>query len=160
MDITADDLVAALRANGLRITRARRAVCRVMAESHGDHVTAADVHRRTESVAGLSIDQSTVYRTLDTLEGAGLIAHTHVGHGASAYHLANEAPHQHLVCGSCGATRGILASDLADLLTEITARTGFVPDPTHFALSGRCADCVVAGSSPGHSGVAEATGDR
>jgi Fur family ferric uptake transcriptional regulator len=157
--ITADDLVAALRNHGLRLTPARRAVCGVMADSHGDHVTAADVHRRTESEAGLTIDQSTVYRTLDTLEETGLITHTHVGHGASAYHLANEAPHQHLVCGSCGVTRGILAADLAGMLAEITVRTGFVPDPTHFALRGLCADCVAAGS-PAHAGVAAPGRDR
>lgn len=31
-------------------------------------------------------------------------------------------------------------------LGEMTARTGFVPDPTHFAVSGTCAACIAAGA--------------
>ncbi len=146
--VTRDQMVDALRTRGFRITNARRAVCTVLADSHGLHLTAAAIHRLTESAAEVALDQSTVYRTLDTLEEAGLITHTHLGHSASAYHLADEPPHQHLVCRRCGSTEGILEVDLRSYLAEITARTGFHPDPTHFALSGVCSDCA------GHVGVA------
>jgi len=148
MSVTRDQMVDALRTRGLRITNARRAVCAVLADSHGRHLTAPDIHRLTETAAGVALDQSTVYRTLDTLEESGLITHTHLGHSASAYHLADEPPHQHLVCTRCGETQGILESDLRTYLIEITERTGFHPDPTHFALSGVCRTCA------GDTGVA------
>lgn len=141
MHTTADRLLEALRAEGLRITSARRAVCSVIAESHADHLTAADILERAEA-GGASLDQSTVYRTVEALEGSGLLTHTHLGHGAAVYHLADEVEHHHFVCDRCGATVAIVAADLSGWIADIEAKTGFVVDPSHFATSGRCADCA------------------
>ncbi len=140
MHVSADFLTNALRKDGHRITRARRAVCEVIAGAPDDHLSAVDIH----ALAGAAgrIDQSTVYRTLEALEAAGLITHIHIGHGPSIYHLAARVPHQHLVCERCGVTIDIDRSDIEPLLADITRRTGFVPDPTHFALSGICRDCA------------------
>lgn len=137
-------MVQALRDEGLRITTARMTVCRVLADSHGEHLTAADILRRTNAEGGLSVNQSTVYRTLETLEQRGLIQHTHMGHGALVYHLADEPPHQHLVCARCETSLAVQEDDLMSFFDAITARTGFVPDPTHVALSGLCAECSAA----------------
>lgn len=142
MTQTAGDLVAALRAEGARITKSRRAICGVLADYHGDHLSAADIHERANTVIDGTIDQSTVYRTLDALESAGLITHTHMGHGALIYHLTDEHAHQHLVCGECGVTIGIPETELAGFFAELTRRTGFVADSTHVALAGLCADCA------------------
>ncbi len=139
---TAERMVQALRDEGLRITQARRTVCRILAGSYGEHLTAADIVERTAAAGGATVNQSTVYRTLETLEESGLIQHTHMGHGALVYHLADEAPHQHLVCAACGATLAVPESELASFFAAITDRTGFVPDPTHVALSGLCAACA------------------
>jgi Fur family ferric uptake transcriptional regulator len=149
MHVVAEDLMKALRAEGLRMTPARKAVCAVLAMSHGEHLSAADIHDRTTRDAGVGLDQSTVYRTLDTLEAAGLITHTHLGHGALVYHLTDEAPHQHLVCATCGATTTLPERQLEGLLSQILEQTGFVADPTHVALTGRCRECAAA-SQPSH----------
>jgi Fur family ferric uptake transcriptional regulator len=137
---TADHLVQALRDAGLRATQARRAVCRVLVETRGEHLTATELLERIE--ADTPVTLSTVYRTLETLEASGLITHTHLGRGALVYHLADEPPHLHLICARCGTTLAIGASDAATFLEEVTAATGFVPDPTHVALTGLCADCA------------------
>ena len=144
MHVAVDDLVAALRTEGLRITKPRRAVCAVLAASHGEHLSAPAIHERTSSETGVAVDQSTVYRTLETLEAAGLITHTHLPAGASVYHLADEAPHQHLVCVGCGRTLALPESEIERFVAEIKAKTGFVLDPTHVALSGHCAECAAA----------------
>lgn len=144
MHIAVDDLVAALRRRGLRVTRPRRAVCAVLAASHGEHLSAPLIYERTASEAGVSVDQSTVYRTLETLEDAGLITHTHLPAGASVYHLADEPPHQHLVCVECGLTLALPEDQIEEFVAEVRAKIGFVLDPTHVALSGRCAACVAA----------------
>ncbi|OFW65792.1 MAG: hypothetical protein A2Z12_04455 [Actinobacteria bacterium RBG_16_68_21] len=140
MHLGADELVETLRRAGLRATAARRAVCEVVATHHEEHLTPASI------VAHLSgrVDQSTVYRTLEALEGAGVLVHTHLGHGPAVYHLTDEPVHQHLVCRRCGRTIEIGSPRLAELLAAITDQTGFVADPAHFALSGLCAGCAAA----------------
>jgi Fur family ferric uptake transcriptional regulator len=140
--IAADDLVAALSGRGYRITNARRAVCEVVASAHDEHLSAADIYDRARQASGTRLDRSTVYRTLEALEESGLLAHSHLGHGPSVYHLAEDAGHQHLICRNCGATVTLPETEAALLARKITESTGFVPDPNHFALSGLCADCA------------------
>lgn len=142
MHITADVLVDALRSQGFRVTAARRAVCAVIAERHGQHLTAATILDDVRMTEGVSADQSTVYRTLDALEGAGLLAHSHLGHGPAVYHLPSEAAHQHVVCNRCGATATIPVDSLSAWVAAVNAATGFEVDPTHFAITGLCADCA------------------
>ena len=141
MHIEPDTLIDALRGQGLRITNARRAVCAVVAGRHGDHLTAAAILERVRSNPNTKADQSTVYRTLDALEEAGLLAHSHLGHGAAVYHLASEAAHQHVVCSQCGATTQAPAAGLSEWLDELQTITGYTVDPTHFAVTGICATC-------------------
>jgi Fur family ferric uptake transcriptional regulator len=136
--ITADELASALRKGGWRVTGPRLAVCRVVARSHAEHLTAAVVTARLSGQA----DQSTVYRTLEALEEAGVLTHTHLGHGPSVYHLTDEALHQHLVCEICGEATELDGAVVTEAMKAITVATGFVPDTSHFALSGRCNRCA------------------
>ncbi len=131
----------------MRITAPRRAICEVIAVDHSGHLTAADILEAARLRSTAKIDQSTVYRTLEALEESGTLTHSHLGHSASVYHLSEEAAHQHLVCASCGSTAAIPGSDLREFLADVTARTGFVPDPTHFAVSGLCAACAADATS-------------
>jgi Fur family ferric uptake transcriptional regulator len=140
MHITADDLIATLRERGLRITDARRAVCGVIASAHGDHLDAATIHDKAIRETGTDLDLSTVYRTLEALEEAGAVRHAHLG-DAAVYHLAEEQPHQHLVCSNCGSTTALPASQLTGFLSSVAELTGFVADVEHFALSGICSEC-------------------
>jgi len=144
MHITADDLIAVLRAEDLRITEPRRLVCEVIATRHDDHLTAASIYDAVESETHGGVDRATVYRTLEVLESAGAIKHGHIGHGPTVYHLAEESPHQHLVCQSCGRTVTVGAADLVPFLDAVRADTGFVVDIEHFALSGLCETCAAS----------------
>jgi Fur family ferric uptake transcriptional regulator len=142
MHIQADRLTDALREQGLRITAARRAVCTVIAARHGQHLTAATILEAAVTERGAAVDQSTIYRTLDALEASGVLVHSHLGHGPAVYHLAAEARHQHVVCRECGATALIEAGDVADWVARLRDTTGFVVDPTHFAVTGLCPACA------------------
>jgi Fe2+ or Zn2+ uptake regulation protein len=141
MHITADDLLDALRAHGHRITAPRRAVCTVVAASHADHLDATEILAQIQNL-GASADQSTVYRTLEALESAGILTHGHLGHRAAIYHLATEPPHQHLVCNECGKTLTLRPEEMAAWARAIEQSTGFEIDPNHFALTGRCGRCA------------------
>jgi len=136
--LSADDLIAGLRRAGLRVTKARRAICRVLATAEADHLRAGDVAART----GAGVDLSTVYRTLEALEGLGMVEHVHLGHGAGAYHVGPSTEHHHLVCDRCGRTFDVPIGDLRRAVERVTAPLGFVPDSAHFAIVGRCAECA------------------
>lgn len=139
MSVEADDLVTAVRAAGLRVTRPRRAVCEVVARHHAEHLTAAAIVDRV----GGDADQSTVYRTLEALEDAGVLTHTHFGHGPLVYHLVDDTPHHHVVCEGCGRVEAITPDILDEVVTAIVEKTGFQVDPTHLAIAGRCPDCAL-----------------
>lgn len=107
---------------------------------------AADDHLSADDLASLvqrahpGIHRATVYRSLEALEGAGLVEHVHLGHGRSVYHLADDL-HQHLVCEVCGAVEEAPADLLAAVARRLRRERGFVMRPYHFAVLGRCSRC-------------------
>jgi Fur family ferric uptake transcriptional regulator len=96
---------------------------------------AAEVRARARDVS-----ISTIYRNLDELEKLGVVVHAHLGHGPATYHLASSS-HGHFVCEECG--KMIEAPDelFAGLAKAAQSEFGFVVNPHHFAMLGRCADC-------------------
>jgi Fur family ferric uptake transcriptional regulator len=145
MHITADDLVDALRSQDLRITEPRRLVCEIIARRHGDHLTASAIYEAVSSGSSGSVDRATVYRTLDALEEAGAVRHSHFGNGPTVYHLAEEAGHHHLVCTECGRTVSVRSETIAPLIGTLEEATGFRVDIEHTALTGVCRECSVNG---------------
>jgi Fur family ferric uptake transcriptional regulator len=103
------------------------------------HITPAAVARRVrERVPG--VNPSTVYRTLDMLEGLGILSHAHLESGAE-YHRSAEGGHVHLTCSSCGSEDSLTLEEAERLKLLIARHHGFSPDLTHFAISGLCAGC-------------------
>lgn len=131
-------ILAELRQAGGRLTTARLALVDALLEAES-HVTAEDladaVHARHPDV-----HRSTIYRTLDALERAGVVDHVHLGHGRAVYHLADN-PHQHLVCEACGAVIEVPDRLFADLAARLRKGYGFTIRPNHFAVLGRCRGC-------------------
>ena len=93
-----DDPRALLRAHGLRATAPRLRLLGVMAER--DHLTAEALHRE---MADDGVALTTVYRTLESLEQAGLVWATQVPDVGRTYHLGTHPPHAHLYCRVCGS---------------------------------------------------------
>lgn len=148
-ELSADLLVDDLRMAGLRVTSARRAVCRALAGHHDEHLTVAALHRLAEGESGTRIDISTIYRTVEALEAAGRLHHVHLGHGPSVLHVSAHAEHHHLVCEVCGRTTDLPVDELDELTARLRDRYGFVVDGLHFALVGRCAEHALGGEETG-----------
>lgn len=142
MHLSTDDLTAALREEGFRLTPARRAICAVLAESHEEHLSAVDVRARAVDRAGIRIDQSTVYRTLDVFERLGWLHHVHLGHGPGIVHFSEETDHHHLVCEACGLLVDVPVEELDGVFGQLSDRHGFAPTSMHFALIGTCKSCA------------------
>jgi Fe2+ or Zn2+ uptake regulation protein len=133
------EVIAMLRARGVRVTTPRRILLEVLfeAESHltAEELTAA-VQARTPDV-----HLSTIYRNLEDLQKLGVIDHSHLGHGPATYQLASHS-HAHLICDECG--KRVEAHDelFSELARKAQSQLGFTIDPHHFAVLGRCADCA------------------
>jgi Fur family ferric uptake transcriptional regulator len=135
---SADAVLELLRAKGMRMTPQRRAIVAEIMSSEG-HISPADVARRVrERVPG--VNPSTVYRTLDMLEGLGILSHAHLETGAE-YHRSDDSGHVHLTCSNCGSEDSLTLEEAERLKLLITRHHGFSPDLTHFAISGLCSDC-------------------
>jgi Fe2+ or Zn2+ uptake regulation protein len=141
------DLVASLRACGLRVTAPRRAIASSIAEL-GSHFTAEQLGEHVQR-SHPDVHLATIYRTLDTLTRIGAVSHVHLGHGPSVFHLPGEG-HQHLVCDACGDVVEVPEELFADLARRVSADHDFELHPGHFALGGRCGRCraASAGSKP------------
>ncbi len=141
-----DAVLDELRAQGHRITTARRAV--IQALLHAEHgLTTGEVAAAIESTQP-DTHLSTVYRTLEALEQAGIVAHTHSASGGVAYQLADR-PHQSAECDTCGLVIELPADILDGVAAKLRTAHDFELDTGHFPLLGRCADCrAKAGSSP------------
>ena len=133
-----DTVLAQLRQHGGRATPARRLLLGALVASPGHRTAeqlAADVQARAPGV-----NLSTIYRNLDELERLKVVDRTRLSHGPATYHLASAA-HGHLVCEHCGSMTEVPGQIFGDLAAATQARYGFVINPHHFAVTGRCSDC-------------------
>ena len=127
-----------LRSRGYRVTPQRQLVLEAVASLN--HATPEEIAARVQQTAkGVNI--STIYRTLELLDSLGLVAHTHLNHGAPTYHLATEAGHVHLVCQDCGKIDQASAEAIAPLTAALDDRHGFEVNVSHLTVFGRCQDC-------------------
>ncbi len=134
-----EEILGLLREDGGRVTPARRAVVAHLLDAK-DHVSAEDIAASVqESLPDVSV--STVYRTLEALERLDVVEHIHLGHGPSQYHLADRR-HVHLMCRDCAQVIELPDDYLDRLAARLARQHGFVLEPSHFALLGRCADCA------------------
>ena len=148
-----DERIAAaidqLRERGERVTKARSALIEVLADCE-DHLSADDIADRMDSDAGgkgaATAHRATVYRTLDSLVRAGIVAHVHLPHGAATYHqIDTDRAHLHLLCRECGEIIDAAPDLLDGVRRDLLRSAGFRLDPDHVALTGWCRRCAPTG---------------
>jgi Fur family transcriptional regulator, iron response regulator len=104
------DLVARLRAAGLRPTRQRLLLARLLLENGDRHVTAEQLHDEAAS-REMRVSLATVYNTLHQFVEAGLLLQVVVEPGRS-YFDTNTADHHHFFCEPSGLLQDIPAASL------------------------------------------------
>jgi len=138
-DSTRDEqLIAALRDGGHRVTSQRLVLHRVLRDL-GRHVTAEDVRNAAVPyLPGLSLP--TVYATLDLFEQLG-VARRIDGAGSAALYDPRTDAHQHLSCRRCG--RVVDVDGLVDerRLAAAARAAGLEVDGVEVVLRGLCEDC-------------------
>lgn len=133
-----EEVLAVLRERGGRVTVGRRAVVEALVETTG-HMRAEDVVTRVQA-GHPDVHASTVYRTLESLEEAGLVTHTHVGHGAAVWHLAGD-DRLHLACDRCGEVVHIPPGLFDEVEDHLRHSLGFEATLRHIAVPGVCMAC-------------------
>lgn len=133
------DVRRRLRAGGLRWTPQRRVLLEVLAGIDG-HVTGAELVERSREIDPTTTP-STVYRTLDVLEGLGLVSHSHGLEGRQEFHVNPRADHGHLVCSGCGDSWELGADEIRSLVDGQREVRGFEIAVGHISIEGRCATC-------------------
>jgi Fe2+ or Zn2+ uptake regulation protein len=135
------ELAAALRERGLRVTPQRLFIYRALVELDR-HVSAEEVLAVVgESLPNVSLP--TVYSTLDLFEEMGLVRRLGVTQGAVLYDPRPD-PHNHRVCDRCGAIEDFDADlDFATALRR-AGRGGFRAGRAEVVVHGLCPRCAAA----------------
>jgi Fur family iron response transcriptional regulator len=121
-DMTSDrpfaPMIRRLRAAGLRSTRQRLALGRLLFDAGDRHVSAEDLHGEAVA-AGIPVSLATVYNTLHQFTAAGLLKEVIVD-SARSYFDTNMRDHSHFYLEGSG--------ELVDIPPEAVEVTG-VPNP-------------------------------
>ena len=88
-----------------------------------------------------AVNASTVYRTLEVLEGLGLVRHAHLSDRAPTYHSVTDHEHFHLVCRNCGRVVSVGPDMLQPLTDRLRDEHNFDVDVGHLTVFGACVEC-------------------
>ena len=127
-----------LKEKGFKLTPQRRLIVEYI-HDNDSHLTAEEILNYLESRAP-GVNKSTVYRTLDLLEGAGCVLKSEID-GHFIYHHAEEGHHHHLVCLACGRVIEVDCTAFAAASAAAGRAHGFEIASTQVELAGYCVDC-------------------
>jgi Fe2+ or Zn2+ uptake regulation protein len=140
-DVTVEDpdtLTALYRRHGLKVTRQRQCIFRIL-YANPAHSTAEAIYVLARKRMP-TISLKTVYETLHSLAALGEIQQIDVGTGSTRFD-PDVHRHHHLVCSKCGRIENI-DLDLGLLALTAAERHGFMLSHTEVIFRGLCPDCV------------------
>jgi Fur family iron response transcriptional regulator len=109
-EIITGNVAELLRGAGLRPTRQRVALARLLFAEGNRHVTAERLHEEA-LVSRVPVSLATVYNTLHQFTGAGLLREVAV-EGAKTYFDTNTSNHYHFFCERSGELLDISTGDI------------------------------------------------
>ena len=123
IEARAQSFEEALRRAGVRITRQRAALLRVLAGAE-DHPDATQLHARATE-AGAAVSLATVYRTLAALEAQGVILKLEFAGEPARFEPADGSHHDHMIDVETGEVREFVNERIERLQAEIAAEMGY-----------------------------------
>ena len=135
-------LQAELGSRGVRLTRQRRAILKVI-EIANKHLDASQILRRAQKLDS-SVDRSTVYRTLDLLKRQGMIDELDLMHMNGEGHYYERKlgrDHIHMACLRCGKITEFMSEIFESLKQQLERDCNFNIVVTRLEIGGYCSDC-------------------
>lgn len=132
-----------LATQGKRLTAERAAIVEEVFSDHEhfdtdqlvERLTRRDNHRR-------AVSRASVYRTLKSMEEAGLLRKVARTDGRDVYERDYGYPqHDHFICKKCGALIEFHNESIRSILDELAAEHGFRMSGHRLEVHGLCNDC-------------------
>ena len=124
----------------VRATRQRAAISALL-ENVDEFRSAQELHDELRR-GGENIGLTTVYRTLQSMAGSGLVDTLRTDTGESVYRRCSEHHHHHLVCRACGTTVEVAGGAAETWAAEVAREHGFSDVSHTIEIFGLCCDCA------------------
>jgi Fur family ferric uptake transcriptional regulator len=135
-----DDLLPVLRDTGLKATRPRIAILRLLRDSDHHHFSVDDVYRAVRKEEP-RVSMATVYRVLEDLAERRLVGYLRLGTDKTYYERRAD-PHRHAICRSCGMIRDVEpVHECLEACISQESGNGFRFDGTEVIFVGLCSAC-------------------
>ena len=133
-----DELMAALKERGRRLTPQRVELVRLIASSEG-HPSAAQLHARIKRQFP-TMSHATVYKTLALLKDMGQVLEIDL-RDDSHYDGNRPQPHPHLICIQCNAIIDGEADFDPSAIRKLERDSGYKILRSQISFYGLCPDC-------------------
>jgi Fur family ferric uptake transcriptional regulator len=134
------DVAAALREGGGRFSAPRRLVLEALFAADGPVSAEYIADGRGGQTPRLEL--TSVYRTLEHLEGLGVVRHVHIGHAPGLYALTGLGEQEYVACERCDRVTRVESVRLDPVRAYIRDVFGYDVRFSHFPMLGLCARCV------------------
>ena len=135
----------ALTAAGRKRGGARRVLLELLAAQECA-LTALEIEDALRARSSRPVSRASVYRILDELERAGLVARVETGQGVVRYERAHDSEgahhHHHLVCDTCGVVMPFSDEALERAIDELSERVPLAVSEHEIVLHGACRECA------------------
>jgi Fur family ferric uptake transcriptional regulator len=132
------DVISYLKENSIKITIARKSILEVILCSK-EAINVNGIYTKLKE-NNIKIDLSTVYRTLDLLEGKKILNKFDLGNNMYNYTISNNA-HKHIIqCDLCHK-KIVIECPIPQIEEQIKAKTGITLTESRVYLKGICKEC-------------------
>jgi Fe2+ or Zn2+ uptake regulation protein len=131
--------IAAIRSHGRRLTRQRRLVLEILAESR-EHLDAETLYERAKA-RDPDIGLATIYRSLALLKETGLVQEDQLGEDHGHFETTPSSPHHHFTCLKCGRVVEFESPQVMEVVRRLYESEGLQVTDIRLHLSGYCPQC-------------------
>ncbi len=131
----------AIREAGGRMTSQRQMIVELLAEAHED-LDAEELYQQAH-VRDASVSLATVYRTLNTLEAAGLVKehYNSRSHDRKVYQLVEADAGYHFTCRQCRRVIHFESALVQEIKQMLEAQFGVQVSNACVCMDGLCPEC-------------------
>lgn len=138
--INPDDWLDALHAHGCRVTAVQELLVHIFA--HAQSPLSAEQAWEAARQSRPETGRATVYRTVEKLEGLGLVRRVHGYKGCSHFVPVMPAPVLVFICLECGHIDYLDREPLNDLIEAAARSSGHRVTESRLQTFGICAQCL------------------